>query len=77
MSNGRIDFRNEFANIRITTESGQCGTRLKVTDLETSASTYLDPLELAGLCEWSEEERWLVVSGHMYGRTSQAEEPLP
>ncbi len=67
MSQQRIDFRNEFANIRLSTEVGRCGTRLKVTDLETSATTYLDPLELATLCEWPEEERRLVVAGQMYG----------
>lgn len=59
--------RNEFANIRISTEHGRCGVRLKITDLETQAGTYVDLLELASLCEWPEEERLIVVHGHMYG----------
>lgn len=70
--------RNEFANIRVETESGQCGVRLKVTDLETHASTYLDLLELSGLCEWPEDERLIPVTGHMYRRgrsTQSAEQP--
>lgn len=67
-----LDVINEFASIRITREAGQCGPRLKVTDLETSASTYIDPLELASLCEMSESERTLVVSGPMYQYGSEA-----
>ncbi|MBF4163107.1 hypothetical protein ISG29_15535 [Nocardioides sp. CBS4Y-1] len=65
--------RNEFANIRVSTEAGQCGVRLKITDLETGSSTYLDLLELAGLCEWPEEERLIPVQGHLYAEHTERE----
>ncbi len=70
----QMDFVNEFARIRITREVGQCGVRLKFTDLETDSSTYLDPLELAGLCESGEADRMLVVSGPMYQYGTEVEE---
>lgn len=66
--------RNEFANIRIRTEHGLCGVRLQITDLETHASTYLDLLELAGLCEWPEDERLIAVTGHIYRSQRTREE---
>ncbi|NKY32460.1 hypothetical protein HGA13_05135 [Nocardia speluncae] len=53
----RITLRNEFANIRLTLEHTRCGARLLVEDRETGAATYLDPIELAGLCLWPEERR--------------------
>lgn len=57
---------NEFASIRLTKETGRCGVRLKITDTETSASTYLDPLELAGLCEWPDRDHELAVVAPIY-----------
>ncbi|WP_157773033.1 hypothetical protein [Rhodococcoides fascians] len=69
-----MDFVNEFASIRISREVGQCGVRLKFTDLETDASTYMDPLELASLCESGESDRLLVVSGPMYQHGTEVEE---
>lgn len=61
-----LDVANEFASIRLTRETGRCGDRLKITDTETSASTYLDPLELAGLCEWVDRGHRLVVAPPIY-----------
>ena len=58
--------RNEFANIRISTEAGKCGNRLRISDLETGMSTYLDLLELSSLCELPEQDRMIVVASHMY-----------
>ena len=65
-SDESFDVVNEFAHIRLTRETGRCGARLKITDLETDASTYLDPLELSGLCEWTDREHLLAVSAPAY-----------
>lgn len=74
-STEQMDFVNEFASIRLTREVGRCGVRLKVTDLETSATTYINPLELASLCDIPVEDRTVVVSGPMY-RYGTEEYPL-
>ncbi|MEE2060414.1 hypothetical protein [Rhodococcus artemisiae] len=66
-------FANEFARVRITRVVGKCGVRLQLTDLETSATTFVDPLELASLCDWPEDERRIVVSGPMYNRAKESQ----
>lgn len=44
--------KNEFAALLVTCDRHGRGPRLRVEDLESGASTYLDPLELASLCQW-------------------------
>lgn len=66
MTQSRIDFRNEFANIRLTLEHTRCGARLLVEDRETGGSTYLDPIELASLCTWPEERRAELIRVGIY-----------
>lgn len=65
-------FKNEFACIRLTLEKTQCGTRLRIKDLETGASTYLDPIELSSLCEWPEERRTELIRVGIYGSPDEA-----
>lgn len=71
MTQPRIDFKNEFANIRLTVEHTRCGARLRVEDRETGGSTYLDPIELASLCTWPEERRaeWIQVGIYAFDET--------
>lgn len=62
----RIDFRNEFACIRLTLEHTRCGPRLLVEDRETGDRTYLDPIELASLCTWPESRRAELIQVGIY-----------
>ena len=52
-----LDLRNEFANVRISTDPTDCGDRLRIEDLESGAWTHVDPLELASLCLWPDDRR--------------------
>jgi hypothetical protein len=40
---------NEFADVKAELDSRANGPRLKIEDLETGTTTYLDPLELQSL----------------------------
>lgn len=66
MKHPQINFRNEFANIRLTLEETRCGSRLLVEDRETGDRGYLDPIELASLCIWPEERRAELVQVGIY-----------
>ncbi|MCK8673128.1 hypothetical protein M1M07_18685 [Rhodococcus sp. HM1] len=66
MTQPHIDFRNEFANIRLTLEHTRCGARLLVEDRETGGRTYLDPIELASLCTWPEDRRAELIRVGIY-----------
>lgn len=41
--------KNEFAAVEIEVDEQANGPRLKITDLETNQTIYLDPLELENL----------------------------
>ncbi len=75
MNQPQIDFRNEFASIRISLENTRCGVRLLVEDRETGRHAYLDPIELASLCVWPEERRaeLLQVGIYEYSDTKGAD----
>ena len=44
-----MELRNEFAHVRVEVETAGNGPRLKIEDVKTGVSTYLDPLELESL----------------------------
>lgn len=67
MKQPQIDFRNEFASIRITLEETRCGSRLLIEDRETGGRAYLDPIELASLCVWPEDRRADLLQVGIYG----------
>ena len=50
-----IILRSEFGYVRIEKDTSASGDRLKITDLRTNKSNYLDPLELECLA-WAEHE---------------------
>ncbi|MBB6406334.1 hypothetical protein [Arthrobacter sp. AZCC_0090] len=57
---------NEFAEIRITLDFKGITPRLFLENLETGASTYLDPLELATIIDTPDELkfRWLNIGAY-------------
>lgn len=58
---GSIEFMSEFASVRVSIDCTGRGPRLKVEDLESDATAYLDALELASMCHATEDQRkeWL------------------
>lgn len=57
---------NEFAAIQVSVDYNGGSPRLLLEDLTTGKSIYLDPLEMASLCEASDDDRqrWLLVGAY-------------
>jgi hypothetical protein len=47
--------KNEYASVKVTVDTEGKGTRLKVEDLSSGTSIYLDPIELQALA-WATKE---------------------
>jgi hypothetical protein len=47
--------KNEYASVKVTVDTEAKGTRLKVEDISTGTSIYLDPIELQALA-WATKE---------------------
>jgi hypothetical protein len=48
--------RNEFASVEVDRDDGANGPRLRITDLETGAETYLDLLEVESLTRLTHDD---------------------
>lgn len=61
---------NEFAAVRISLDTSGNGPRLLVEDLDSNDRIFLSPLELAGFCLATSEDRdeWLRVGNYRDGR---------
>lgn len=53
--------RNEFAAVEVEVDETANGVRLRITDVETGASIWLDPFELSGLTHLSHEDFAAIV----------------
>jgi hypothetical protein len=60
---GGVVLTSEFASVRVSVDTSANGPRLLVEDLEGAERVYLDPLELASLCQATDSDRraWLFV----------------
>ena len=56
-----MELRNEFAGVRVELDHEANGARLKVTDLETGLTTFLDPFALQALTWLSPEATERIV----------------
>jgi hypothetical protein len=61
MSDRSFDLANEYASVRVQVDNDANGPRLKITDLSTSASVWLDPLELECLAWVRHEDLSYIV----------------
>ena len=53
--------RNEFAAVEIEVDDTANGVRLRITDVETGATIWLDPFELSRLTHLSHDDFTAIV----------------
>ena len=68
---GGVVLTSEFASVRVAVDRNANGVRLLVTDIESGASVFLEPLELASFCHATAADRvaWLRVGPYRDDRS--------
>jgi hypothetical protein len=68
-----LELKNEFAKVSVEQDNSGNGPRLKIQDVHTGKTVFLDPLELEGLA-WARHEDLNNMMNPSLGRWSDGEQ---